>query len=148
MPKKVLRKRNIAKAITWRAVGAIDTGLISWILTGNPFSGLKMGMADTISKTLFYYLHERLWANLDLGKHPKFKKSRKRHIVKTLTWRLVGTTDTVLLAWIILGDPLMGLQIGGIELVSKMLLYYFHERTWHKFDYGIVGKPTIKKKDE
>lgn len=140
MPKKVLRKRNIAKTISWRIVGTIDTILISWLLTGNPLSGLKMGLGDTITKMLFYYLHERVWVNIDLRKNPKFQESRNRHIAKTLTWRLIGTIDTVILGWIVLGNPLKGLQIGMVEIVTKMLLYYFHERLWHKSSYGIQDK--------
>ena len=63
--------------------------------------------------------------------------SRKRHIAKTITWRIVGTLDTILLAWIITGNPITGVQIGGIELVSKMILYYAHERVWYKSKFGI-----------
>lgn len=147
MAKIVLRKRNIAKTISWRIVGTIDTILISWILTGNPFAGLKMGVGDTASKMLLYYLHERVWVNIDLRKKPEFQESRKRHIAKTISWRIVGTIDTILLAWIILGDPLLGLQIGLVEIVSKMLLYYFHERTWHKSDYGIEYEPTVEENE-
>jgi uncharacterized membrane protein len=66
--------------------------------------------------------------------------SHKRHIAKTITWRIVGTIDTVVLAWFITGNPLTGFKIGGIELVSKMLLYYIHERVWYKSKFGIKSK--------
>ena len=42
-----------------------------------------------------------------------------RHIIKTISWRVIGTIDTTLLAWLIAGDPMIGLQIGGVELVTK-----------------------------
>ena len=67
----------------------------------------------------------------------KTKLSRKRHILKTITWRIVGTIDTTLLGWIISGDPTIGLSIGGLELCSKMILYYFHERIWYKSSFGV-----------
>ena len=54
--------------------------------------------------------------------------SRKRHIAKTITWRIVGTVDTILLSWLISGNPMMGVKIGLAEVVTKMALYYFHER--------------------
>ena len=56
-----------------------------------------------------------------------------RHILKTITWRVIGTIDTIIIAWIISGDPKTGLKIGGIELFTKMVLYYLHERFWFKF---------------
>ena len=62
--------------------------------------------------------------------------SRSRHILKTITWRFVGTIDTILLSWLISGDPLIGLSIGGTELITKMILYYIHERLWYKIDLG------------
>ena len=61
----------------------------------------------------------------------------QRHIAKTLTWRLIGTLDTMLLGWVISGDPLIGLKVGLAELVTKMVLYYTHERIWYKSNYGI-----------
>ena len=56
-----------------------------------------------------------------------------RHILKTITWRLVGTIDTVLLGWIITGSIETGLKIGGVEVITKMVLYYLHERLWFKY---------------
>lgn len=67
----------------------------------------------------------------------KPKLSYKRHILKTITWRIVGTIDTILLGWVISGDPTIGLSVGGAELLTKMLLYYFHERVWYKIDFGV-----------
>tara|TARA_B100000963_G_scaffold158208_2_gene137723 strand:+ start:838 stop:1059 length:222 start_codon:yes stop_codon:yes gene_type:complete len=63
--------------------------------------------------------------------------SRKRHILKTFTWRIVGTIDTILLGWVISGDVTIGLTVGGFELFTKMILYYLHERIWYKSDFGV-----------
>ena len=63
--------------------------------------------------------------------------SRKRHFLKTITWRIVGTIDTVILGWLITGDSTIGLSSGGLELVTKMILYYIHERVWYKFKFGV-----------
>jgi uncharacterized membrane protein len=65
------------------------------------------------------------------------KVSHKRHILKTITWRIVGTIDTILLGWAISGDPTIGLSVGGAELATKMILYYLHERVWYKIDFGV-----------
>lgn len=56
-----------------------------------------------------------------------------RHILKTLTWRMIGTIDTIILGWIITGNLKTGMTIGGIEVVTKMILYYLHERFWYKY---------------
>ena len=63
--------------------------------------------------------------------------SRKRHFFKSITWRIVGTIDTVLLGWLITGSSTIGLSIGGLELLTKMVLYYIHERVWYSFKFGI-----------
>lgn len=65
-------------------------------------------------------------------------QSRRRHLAKTITWRLIGTVDTVLIGWVVTGDPWIGIQVGGVEMVTKMILYYFHERAW--FRYGKLGR--------
>jgi len=41
------------------------------------------------------------------------------------------------LAWVISGNALTGLKIGFAEIITKMLLYYLHERVWYKIDYGL-----------
>jgi uncharacterized membrane protein len=65
----------------------------------------------------------------------------KRHIAKTISWRIIGTLDTMILSALITGSWEMGLTIGGVEVFTKMLLYFFHERVWYKFsDYGVEKK--------
>ena len=64
------------------------------------------------------------------------KSKVKRSIIKTLTWRLIGTIDTVCLAWWISGDPMTGLQVGGAEVFTKMILYFVHERLWNRIRVG------------
>ncbi|RDK87320.1 DUF2061 domain-containing protein [Marinirhabdus gelatinilytica] len=130
-------KRHLAKTITWRLVGTIDTILLSWFVTGDLFTGLQIGLAETVTKLILYFLHERVWYKINLDKDGRTLDSRKRHLAKTVTWRFIGTLDTVVLAWIISGNPLSGLKIGFAEVVTKMLLYYVHERVWYKIDFGL-----------
>jgi len=67
--------------------------------------------------------------------------SKKRHILKTISWRVIGTLDTMILSWIITGSLKIGLAIGGVEVITKMVLYYFHERAWYKFSkFGLKNK--------
>ena len=66
--------------------------------------------------------------------------SKKRHIAKTITWRITATFTTMIIAWIISGDPMTGLTVGGIEFFIKMPVYYLHERAWYKSNFGIDGR--------
>lgn len=133
-------KRHIAKTLTWRIVGTLDTVMLSWVISGSPSIGLKIGFAEVITKMILYYLHERTWFNINLSKDGRVLESRKRHIAKTFTWRFIGTLDTMLLAWWISGNPLIGLKIGFTEVFSKMILYYLHERFWYRFNYGLTNR--------
>jgi len=74
--------------------------------------------------------------------------SRVRHLAKTITWRVVGTIDTVILAWVISGDPATGFKIGAAEVVTKMILYYFHERAWYKINFGLDRRKERKDRQE
>ena len=64
--------------------------------------------------------------------------SYKRHIVKTISWRIIGTLDTIFLSSIITGDVKIGMSIGGVEVITKMVLYFFHERAWYKFSINAL----------
>ena len=64
------------------------------------------------------------------------KSDRTRSLLKTLTWRIVATSDTFLIAWLITGKLDWAAGIAGIEVVTKMFLYYFHERIWDRVKYG------------
>ena len=58
--------------------------------------------------------------------------SRKRHLLKAISWRFFGSSITFLLSWFITGNIAIGLSISGIETFTKILLYYAHERLWFK----------------
>jgi len=67
--------------------------------------------------------------------------SYKRHILKTISWRVVGTIDSMILSWLITGSWKLGLTIGGVEVITKMVLYFLHERAWYKFSkFGLDDK--------
>ena len=131
-----LNKRHIAKTITWRLIGTLDTLIISLIITGKLETGLKIGISELITKMILYYAHERIWF---LSKN---FKSNDRHIIKSFTWRLIGTIDTFLLGWLFSGNPFIGLKIGLVEAISKLILYYLHEKLWYRFDFGLNNRKS------
>ena len=157
---RVQRKRHIAKTITWRIIGSIDTWIIGYVLIRFFSEGQQEGrnmMAaeaasyiaglELITKTILYYFHERVWYGLNwISSNQKI-----RHIIKTISWRLVGAVDTILLVFIIYhflfnsteGASKVALSMFSIEIITKMVLYYFHERIWFTYNYGV-----IKQKDQ
>lgn len=126
-----ISKRHMAKTISWRLIGTLDTLLLAWVISGDLFVGAKISLSEVITKMLLYYLHERFWFK------SKMKASNQRHIFKTFSWRVIGTLDTIVLGWLISGDPFIGLKIGVAEILSKMILYYLHEKVWYRFNYGL-----------
>ena len=71
----------------------------------------------------------------------KTKVTAKRHLAKTITWRIIASGTTFLLAYFFFEeDPNALKKAGGVavaESVIKMALYYFHERAWYKSNFGI-----------
>ena len=64
-----------------------------------------------------------------------------RSVVKAISWRTVGTLDTIIVSYFITGSLVVAASIGSIEVVTKMALYYFHERAWNKLSFGKVKAP-------
>ncbi len=60
----------------------------------------------------------------------------KRSFAKTISWRVIGTIDTILISWLITGKLTMAFSIGAIELITKMVLYFFHERIWNTIKWA------------
>ena len=59
-----------------------------------------------------------------------------RSIVKSISWRVIGTLDTILISWLVTGALTIAFSIGAIELITKMVLYFFHERVWNAIKWG------------
>jgi uncharacterized membrane protein len=53
-----------------------------------------------------------------------------KSIMKSVSWRIVGTIDTMIISYIITGRVTIALSIGSVEVLTKTVLYYFHERLW------------------
>jgi uncharacterized membrane protein len=75
--------------------------------------------------------------------------SKKRHIVKTITWRVIASVTTFILAFVFFQeDPDAIKKATGVavaESIIKMALYYYHERFWYKSNFGITGGRTEDK---
>ena len=64
-----------------------------------------------------------------------------RSVVKALSWRIVGTLDTIVVSYLVTGRIKLALSIGAVELFTKVALYYVHERAWNKIPLGRYGLP-------
>ena len=60
----------------------------------------------------------------------------QRSLIKAVSWRVTGTIDTILVSWLVTQKLTLALSIGSVEVVTKLILYYFHERAWNKINFG------------
>jgi uncharacterized membrane protein len=60
--------RSVAKAISWRTTGSIDTFLVSYVITGSPVFAGSIAVTEILTKILLYYLHERVWSLVAWGR--------------------------------------------------------------------------------
>jgi uncharacterized membrane protein len=71
---------------------------------------------------------------------------RYRSLLKAVSWRLTGSVDTMIIAFLITGRIRWALTISGVELFTKVGLFYAHERLWEKLPFGCVkeaAKPSF-----
>lgn len=67
-----------------------------------------------------------------------YRESHFRSLMKALSWRVVATTTTAIIAWFITGDIAVAIAIGSIEFVAKFFIYYLHERAWQLVPRGTI----------
>ena len=141
---KETHARSVANGISWRTVGTLDTIILSILFTRSISIALKIGLAEIISKTILFYLHERAWLKFNFWREEKahedgssrLREHHKRSVAKGISWRILGTLDTMLWAAIITRSFSITLSIGFTELFTKIILYYLHERVWMKVKWG------------
>ena len=71
-------------------------------------------------------------------------ESHLRSILKGITWRLGGTTVTVIVAWLFTGNINIAAKIGIIETVLKISIFYIHERLWNYINIGKEKRPEYQ----
>ncbi len=145
------RRRSVAKTISWRIVGSIDTLLLSFLVLTllGPILGVEaaskvehaktasaIALAEVITKIALYYVHERIWARLRWARGSAGNDRRRRSVGKTASWRIIATMDTTLLAFLFTGNIGAAASIGGAEVATKLLLYYLHERAWARVPWS------------
>ena len=66
----------------------------------------------------------------------KVSEKPLRSIIKAMTWRLIGTIDTLVVSYYITGKVSLAASIASVDFVTKLVLYFFHERIWNKIKWG------------
>ena len=78
--------------------------------------------------------------------HMSYKVSAKRHLGKTISYRIISTLLGFLIMWFATGSIKIGAAFGVAELLIKPVLYYLHERVWYRFiKFGLVETKSPKK---
>lgn len=65
-----------------------------------------------------------------------YRETHTRSVMKTLSWRITATLTTVALVYLFTGGLALALSVGGVEFVAKMIIYFFHERSWNAIHWG------------
>ena len=60
----------------------------------------------------------------------------RRSLAKAISWRITGTVDTFLISWLITGELALAGGIAATEVVTKIVLYWLHERAWNRVSWG------------
>ena len=79
----------------------------------------------------------------------QIKVSAKRHLAKTVSYRIISTLIGFLIMWWATGNIKFGAAFGVVELVYKPIQYYIHERVWYRWiKFGLVEIKQPKKPKE
>jgi uncharacterized membrane protein len=67
VPAQARHRRSIAKSISWRTLGSLDTFVLGFLITGNAFWAGSIASLEVLTKLVLYYLHERAWGHIRWG---------------------------------------------------------------------------------
>ena len=130
--------RSLLKSFSWRIIAISDTILTVLLITCvfgdcSLKNALTIGFLEFLIKLVTYFVQERIWLSIQFEK--RFGVTRT--LYKTLSWRAIATVITFIVAGEILNtQDNAALYIAGIEVFTKSLLYYMHERLWLTLPLG------------
>jgi len=115
------------KTISWRIIASLITIAIIYGLSKNMLAAVSIVGVEFFTKMFLYWAHEKGWA---LSNKPP-KGSRLRSLIKTASWRVVASIDTLVLVMLVTKEPLWAGSAALIESIAKTIGYYLHERVWN-----------------
>ena len=111
------------------------------IVTGQPGHAGAIASLETFTKIALYYLHERLWRLVRWAPN-----AHLRSLFKAVSWRLLGSLDTFMLSFLVTGRLRYAVSIAGGEALTKIALYYVHERAWRRVAWGrLDGERALRR---
>ena len=145
--KKESHLRSLIKGISWRIVATTDTIVVVLLVTCisdncSIDDAIKIGFIEFFIKYIVYYFHERFWQRALLDG----VVTQKETLYKSISWRIIATTMTFIISGTVLdtfGE--VALFIALVELFTKFVLYYFHERLWLRIPLGRIRNFFFKK---
>ena len=129
--------RALAKGVSWRIIGTLDTFVWSLLITKQPFSAGSIASLETITKIALFYGHERAWRLI-----PWAPDAHLRSLIKAVSWRVIGSLDTFMLSLLVTGSAKWAVSIATAEALTKIVLYYLHERAWRLVRWGRLEAPA------
>lgn len=168
--------RSFVKNASWRSIAFCDTAAISYFYTGNAAVAGTIALAEIFTASALFMVHEQAWGRISWGLEKKpaqtnkkpqpdtspsaqdttsqtpesiATESKKRSMARTLTWRALASSDTFLLGLLMTGgDVNTATKIAVTEVVTKIILFYMHERAWNRTQFGINQPPVPRIKTE
>ena len=131
--------RSLAKGVSWRIFGTADTFLWGWLITHQPVAAGAIASLETFTKIALFYGHERLWRLFRWGPN-----AHLRSLAKAVSWRVIGSLDTFILSLVVTGNGKYAVSIASVEALTKIGLYYVHERIWRKVRWGRLDPPSAQ----
>jgi uncharacterized membrane protein len=138
--------RSLIKSFTWRCIAFADTVLVVLLITCwfgecSLENAFKIGVVEFFVKMLVYYIHERIWQGIQLGK----RGTSKQIMAKSISWRILATAMTFVISGTVLNNfNQIALYISITELFTKFGLYYLHEKMWVRLPLGKVRNWVFK----
>ena len=117
----------MVKTISWRIIASVLTTAIIYALSRDIVAAVSIVGAEFFTKMAFYWGHEKVWGLINKPE----KGSKLRSLVKTGTWRVVASIDTLILVLLVTKEPLWAGSAALIESIAKTIGYYLHERAWN-----------------
>ena len=75
-------------------------------------------------------------------------EKRSRSVAKSISWRVICVIVSIVVSYILTAKWDVSVAIGGIYNLITMFLYYFHERIWHRIDWGLKNKSELTEKEK
>jgi uncharacterized membrane protein len=88
---------------------------------------LQKKSLTNLSQTYLEQTYDGAWALTD---------TPTRSLAKAVTWRMTGTIDTFAISWLITGELLLASGIAVTEILTKIVLFWLHERAWNRIGWG------------